>query len=126
LPTYVPPIGGVARSVHDLRAAEDAREREAGGDRLRDAHQVGLDVVVLDAPELPRAAVAGLDLVDDEDDAVVVAELAHAGEKLGRRDDEASLALNGLDHDGRDALGGTCVTSARSRAARASPELGPR
>ena len=69
-------------------------------------HQVGLDVVVLDPPHLSGAAVAGLHLVDDEHDAVVVADAAHAFEELRRRDDEAALTLDGLDHDRGDALGG--------------------
>ena len=58
--------GAVVRRVHDLRLAEHARERQAGGDRLRDGDQVGLDAVVLDREELAGAREAGLDLVGDE------------------------------------------------------------
>jgi hypothetical protein len=61
---------------------------------------------VLDPPELARAAEAGLHLVDDQDDAVVAAELAHTREELRRRDDEAALALHRLDHDRGDVLCG--------------------
>jgi len=96
----------VTRRVHDLCLSDHARQRQTGGDRLRDRHQVGLDVVVLDAPHLPRAAIAGLHFVDDEHDAVVVADAAHAFEELRRRHDEAAFTLHGLDHDCRDGLGG--------------------
>src|SRR4029079_14544638 len=61
--------------------------------------------VVLDAPELAGSAEARLDLVDDEHDAVVVADLAHSGKEFLRSDDEAALALHGLDHDRRNTLG---------------------
>ena len=66
----------------------------------------GSTLVVLDREHLSGAAEAGLHLVDDEDDAVVVADPAHALEELRRRDDEAAFALDGLDHDRRDRLGG--------------------
>ena len=43
----------VAGRVHDLRLAEDAGERQPGGDRLGDGDQVGLDAVVLDREHRP-------------------------------------------------------------------------
>ena len=83
-----------------------AGERKAGRDRLGDGHQVGLDAVVLDREHLPGAAEAGLHLVDDEDDPVLVADPAQPAHELLGRDDEAALALHGLDDDRRDLLGG--------------------
>ena len=97
LPTNVPPTAESPGRVHDLRLAEDARERQAGGDRLRDGHQVGLDAVVLHREHAPGAAEAGLHLVGDEHDPVLVADRAHAVDELLRRDDEAALALHGLE-----------------------------
>ena len=44
----------VARRVHHLRHAQHAGERQAGGNRLGDGHQVGLDAVVLDREQLAR------------------------------------------------------------------------
>ena len=89
--------------------------------------QVGLDPVVLDREELARAAEAGLHLVDDEHDPVLVADPAHALEELRRRDDEAALALDRLDHDRGDVLGRDLRRrSARSSAASASAAVGPR
>ena len=70
------------RAVHDLGAPDDAREREARGDRLRNRHQVGLDAEVLHREHPPGAPEAGLHLVGDEHDPVPVAELAEALEVL--------------------------------------------
>ena len=54
----------------------------------------------------PGAPEAGLHLVDDEDDPVLVADPPHALHELGRRDDEAALAEDRLHHDRGHALGG--------------------
>ena len=61
---------------------------------------------MLDREELAGAPEAGLHLVDDHDDPVLVAEPANAVEERLRCDDEAPLALDGLDHDRRNRLGG--------------------
>ena len=66
----------------------------------------GSTPVVLDREDPAGAPEAGLDLVDDEDDPVLVADPAHALAELGRRDDEAAFALYRLDHDRGDVLGG--------------------
>ena len=66
--------GAVVRCVEDLRLPEHARERQPGGDRLRDRDDVGLDAGVLDREELARPGEAGLDLVGDQADAVLVAD----------------------------------------------------
>src|SRR5581483_8808729 len=91
--------------VHDVRAAEDARQGEAHGDRLRDADEIGVDAVVLRREEPSRARKARLHLVHDEEDPVAVADPAQARHELGRRDDEPALSLHGLDDDRRDVLG---------------------
>ncbi len=67
---------------------------------------VRLDGPVLDGPHLARASGARLDLVGDEDDAVPVADLAQARQEGVVRDDVAALALDGLDEDRRELLGG--------------------
>jgi hypothetical protein len=94
----------VARRVHDLGLAEHAGERQASRDRLRDRDQVGLDAVVLDAEHPARCGRSRLHLVDDEDDAVLVAESPHALDELRRRDHESALALDRLEHDRRHGL----------------------
>ena len=82
----------------------DARERQAGGDRLRDAHEIGLDAGLLDREQRAGAAEAGLHLVGDQHDAVLVAELAQARRYAAGRGHEAALALDRLDHDRRHRL----------------------
>ena len=61
---------------------------------------------MLDRPHAPGTAEPGLHLVDHEHDAVLVADPAHAAQELPRRDDESALALDGLDDDRGDLLGG--------------------
>ena len=67
-----------SRRVHQLRAARDAGERQPAAERLAGDEQVGLDAVVLDRPDRPGPADAGLHLVVDVEDPVPVAELAAA------------------------------------------------
>ena len=113
--------------VHDLRPAEHAGEREPHRDRLGDGDQVGLDAEVLDREEPAGPCEAALHLVADEDDAVLVADLAEPFDELARRGDEAALALDGLEDDRGDVLGGD---ERRERPAQARPApppaVGPR
>src|SRR2546430_341846 len=62
---------------------------------------------MLDGEELAGASEAGLDLVDDGEDAVFLGPRARAREELAGRGDEAALAQQGLDDDRGDAVGGT-------------------
>ena len=87
--------------VHQLGAGDDAGQRQAAGEALADAHDVGLDAVVLARPHRAGAADAGLHLVDDEQDAVAVAQLAQVGQPARRRHDVAAFALDRLDEDRR-------------------------
>ena len=101
----MPPTALGAGRVHDLGLAEHARERQPGGDRLGDRDQVGLDAVVLDREQLPGAAEAGLHLVDDSTIPCSSQIRRTPSHELRRRDDEAALALDRLDHDRGDGLG---------------------
>ena len=76
------------------------------GDALGDEQDVGLDAPVLDRPHLPGAAGARLDLVGDEQDAVLGAQLAQALEEAVLGDDVAALALDRLDDDRGDLVAG--------------------
>ena len=93
------------RGVHDVGAAGDGGERKAAGQALRHGHDVGLDAGVLEREHFAGAGEAGLDLVGDEHDAVLVAERAQRAQELGRRDVETALPLHRLDDDGGDARG---------------------
>ena len=82
---------------------------------------------MLDREHPARAAEAGLHLVDDEHDAVLVADPADAGQELRRADDEAALSLNRLDDDRRHLLGGDMGDEgALERSASAEAASGPR
>ena len=60
---------------------------------------------MLDAEHRAGAAEAGLDLVADEDDAVVGADLPQPLEVLRRGSDEAALTQHRLDDDRRHLVG---------------------
>ena len=59
---------------------------------------------MLDGEELARAAEAGLDLVDDQQHAVPVAEFSELAHEVQRRRNEATLTKDRLDDDRRDTL----------------------
>jgi hypothetical protein len=73
---------------------------------LGEADQVGRDVPSgLDREPLAAATEAGHDLVGDEHDAVLVAEVAHPGQVAGWRHEDAVGAHHRFQDDGRDGLG---------------------
>ncbi len=83
--------------LHEERADGHAA-REALGERDR----VALHAVVLRAQPATGAADARLHLVEEEQRAVLVADLPQLLQVAGRRGEHASLALHRLDHDARD------------------------
>ena len=66
--------------------------------------QVGLDAPMLDRPHRPGAAAAGLHLVVDVEDPVVVEQLLEPLREVGRHRDEAALALHRLEHRAGDGV----------------------
>ena len=82
--------------------AMKARQRPAVGDALGHGHDVGLDAVVLDGEQLAGAPEAALDLVGDEEDALLVEDLLDALEVAVRRHDDAALAHHRLGDEGAD------------------------
>jgi hypothetical protein len=75
------------------------------GSPLGERRQVGLEAVVIHRPHPAGAAEAGLDLVGDEEDAVLPAELEEHLDVGGRSDDEAALSQHQLHHHTGDLLG---------------------
>ena len=67
---------------------------------LAQVRMSGAIVAVLVGEPLAGPAQAGLDLVEDQEHAPLVAELAQAGQVVGRRDVDPPLALDRLDQDG--------------------------
>ena len=83
---------------------DEAADREPAADALRDGDRVGGDARVLEGEPLAGASGAGLDLVDDEQRAVPVGELARGLEEPVGQLDDAGLALDGLDEERRDGV----------------------
>ena len=105
LPTYVPPT---ALSPGASMISARPMTPESGSPAAIDLAIVirsGSTPKCSMANVLPGAAEAGLHLVGDQDDAVLVAEPAHALDELLRGDDEPALALHRLEHDRRHVLG---------------------
>src|SRR4029079_2336076 len=65
--------------VVEFASSAERGEREAAGDALGHADDVGLDAVVLDGEHLAGAAEATLHLVGDEHDPVLTAALDETG-----------------------------------------------
>ena len=78
--------------------ARDGKAQAAQG--LAHGDDVGESAGMLEGEELARPAEPGLDLVDDEEDVVLVADRADGRQPAVGRDDRAPFALDGLDEDG--------------------------
>ncbi len=85
------------RRIDDRGLARHRGQRHPRRDRLGHDDQVRLHAAMLDGEPAPRAAEAGLHLVGDQHDAVLVAQRAHLAQIVVRRGDEAALALHRLD-----------------------------
>jgi hypothetical protein len=94
--------------ISDFFASGEGTERQAVGDALRLGHDVGHDVEVIRSPHLAGTAVAGLDLVDDQESVALVGNLLNPGEPAVWRDDDTPLTHHRLDDNGRQVVGGVC------------------
>src|SRR4051812_48354725 len=79
--------------VHDLGATRHAGEWQPAAEGLAGDEQVGFDAPVLDRPHRAGASAAGLHLVVDVEDPVLVEQLLQALREIGCHRDEAALAL---------------------------------
>ena len=101
-------IAAVRRAVrarldreHDPARRQHARDGvHAAGDGLAEQDHVRLDAAPLVAQQLAGAGDAGLDLVADEQDVVLLAQLLHFAQVAVRRHDDACFALDRLDDEG--------------------------
>ena len=89
---------------------QGADRRIAAAEPLGDRHQVGADPLLLAGVQRAGAAHAAHHLVEDEQDAVAVADLAHALEIAGHRRDRAQGgADHGLGDEGDDVVAAELV-----------------
>ena len=96
------------QSIISARGHADA-ERHARGNALRHAHNVRLDLTMLDSPPLAGTASARLYFVDDQQNTVTVTDLAQLLHKDLRRDHIATLALDRLNKDGSNFFRRECA-----------------
>jgi hypothetical protein len=96
--------GDILGSMEFACAAAGAhRDRVAVAHRLGEGAQVRLHAKQLLHAALPDAE-TGLDFVDDQQDAVLVAQCARIAQKLVGRRDRAAVAHDRLDHEGGDVI----------------------
>ena len=79
---------------------EQGRQRHAAADAFAERHDVGLDAGVLVVEQLSGPAHAGLDLVDDQQQAVLLGQRAQLLQELIGRRPHAGFALDRLQHHG--------------------------
>ena len=99
-------VGARPPRLEQVRAGDHGAERHARRDALGSQEDVRLHAPVFDGPHLAGPARARLDLVGDEQDAVLVADVAQALEEAVLGDEVAALALDRLDDDRGDLVGG--------------------
>ena len=85
--------------IHQFGPAGDSREREAARQALGHRGDVRRDIVMLHREHLAGARKARLDLVGNQQDAVLVANLAQRRHEIARRFVEPALALHRLKDD---------------------------
>jgi hypothetical protein len=99
--------GGDVRQRVLVEETEQRLRHQRGGDRvdtpgqaLAGDQEVRRRVLLLVEPERAGAAEPGLHLVENEQDAVLVAQPPYAGEVARRRDGHAESRRNRLEEDG--------------------------
>src|SRR2546422_10205938 len=97
----MPAEGGPGHHVvlsHGSIVPEDRTQRhQAAPERLADRDEIRRDAEVFDPPHLPGATETGLDLVRDEEPAVLIGELAKPEHEILRRDPDARLQGDRLE-----------------------------
>ena len=88
--------------AHELARRDEGRDRvDAAAEGLAEDQPVGPDALVLMREPAAGAPEAGLDLIEDQQHAALVADRAKLAQIALRRHDDAGLALNRLDEDRR-------------------------
>src|SRR5262245_19644365 len=87
------------RPIHDVRLGDDGPERQPARNALRTTDDIRLDAGVFDREHLAGSSHTALHFVDDEQDAMFVAERPQFAQELWRGDVIAAFALDRLDED---------------------------
>ncbi len=85
----------------DLGGGQHGPAGQAAAQGLRQRHHVGRDAEALVGEPIAGPAAAGLHFVEDQQQLVLVGQLAQAGQEAVGRNADAAFALDRLDHDGR-------------------------
>ena len=94
-----------SEDVHDLAARDEGRDRQhTAAERLAQHQAVRPGTLMLEREPGAGAAEAGLDLVEDQEHAIRIAQPPHAHKPARGRNDDARLALDRLDEH-RDRCG---------------------
>ena len=88
-----------------MRGREQGGQRHAAADALAERHDVGLDAGMLVVEQFSGPAHAGLDLVDDQEQAVLFGQRAQLFQELIGRRPYAGFALDRLQHHGDRVVG---------------------
>ena len=93
------------RRIHDLGAADHARQRKAARQRFGACHQIRLHAEMLHGKPFARAPEARLDFIGNQHNAMLVAKLAQPHHQFLGRNIKSAFALHRLDDDGGNARG---------------------
>ena len=88
--------------VEQVGSARDTRDRHTATHRLGPRREIGRDAKVFDCRRRTGAPHAGLHLVGDVENSVLLTDLMNAANEFGRHRQEATLALDRLENDGGD------------------------
>src|SRR5882724_221064 len=91
---------GTGHPVHDFRAREHYTERHAGSNAFGNGDDVRFNAGVLDGPPFAAASGATLNLVGDEQDAMLIADAAQFAHEFSWSRQVAAFALNGFNENG--------------------------
>ena len=97
-------MGAGGQHAGHVLPAEHGADRHAVGERLGQGHDVGLDPGVLVGPQAAGPTHAGLDLVEDQQRARGITELAQPRQVVLVGHVDAALALDRLHQDGGGAI----------------------
>ena len=117
-------VGAGGHALGRFRRRQAGADRKAAAERLGQRHDVGRDAGVLIGEQVAGAADAGLDLVEDQQQPVVVAQLAQGAQERVRHHPHAALAHDRLDQDGGGLPARSPSWSLRDR--RTAPGRSPR